>query len=135
MSILWIWFGFITIIFGLSIEAYALYNICINVDSFIDIHVSYNPYITNNSLYISDKSIKDILLNLKLINYISIFTMISLIIQIILKFHFNKKINNIYIWLVLLILILALMFAAHTYGDLYININSYANMYINLRNK
>ena len=134
MSVVWIWFGFITIMFGLSISIYALHNICANMDSFINVHISLNPNLTNNSTYIPNKSIIDILLNLKVINYISIIAMISLMLQVILKFHFNKNINNIYIWLTLSILILALAFSAHTYGDLYTHIDSYVNMYINLRN-
>ena len=83
--------------FGLSIDAYALYKICVNIDSFINVHVSFNPNLTNNSIYLYDKSIKDILLNLKIVNYISIFFMISLMLQITLKFYYNKNINNIYI--------------------------------------
>ena len=135
MSVVWIWFGFVTIMFGLSISAYALYNICVNMDSFINVHISFNPYLTHNSLYIPDKSIKDILLNLRIINYISIIAMISLMLQVMLKFHFNKNINNIYIWLALSVLIFALAFSAYTFGDLYTHIDSYVNMYINLRNE
>jgi hypothetical protein len=56
-------------------------------------------------------------------------------LQIMLKFYFNKNINNIYIWLTLLILILNLAFAAYIFEDLHTNIDNYVNMYINLRNK
>ena len=135
MSIIWIWFIFIILIIKLGIEAYSLYKLSINLDSFIDGYISFNPNFTDNSTYSPNKSINDILLNLKVNNYIYLFAIIFLMFQVILKFHFNKNINNIYIWLVLLILIVALAFAAYTYGDLYIHIDSYVNMYINLRNK
>ena len=35
MSLMWIWFGIIIIMFGLSIEGYALYKLLINLDSFV----------------------------------------------------------------------------------------------------
>lgn len=135
MSVVWIWFGFVTTMFGLSISAYALYNICVNIDSFINVHISFNPSLTHNSVYLPNKSIKDILLNLRIINYISIIAMISLMLQVMLKFHFNNNIKNIYIWLALSVLIFDLAFSAYILGDLYTQIDSYVNMYINLRNK
>jgi len=135
MSVVWIWFGFVTIMFGLSISAYALYSICVNIDSSINVHISFNPNLSHNSVYLPDKSIKDILLNLRIINYISITAMISLMLQVMLKFHFNKNIKNIYIWLALSVLIFALAFSAYTFGHLDTQIDSYVNIYINLRNK
>jgi hypothetical protein len=58
-------------------------------------------------------------------------------LQVLLKFHFNKNINNIYIWLTLLILIITLTFSAYIFGDFYTHVNDYINQYINLitRNK
>src|SRR5947207_1457607 len=44
--------------FGLSIDAYALYKICVNIDSFINVHVSFNSNITDNSIYLYDKKMK-----------------------------------------------------------------------------
>jgi len=134
MSVVWIWFGLVTIVFGLSFSAYAIYDILINLDSYVNIHSRLNPNIINNiySIDIYKQSIKDILLNLKVINYISFIIMIILMLQIMLKFHYNKNINNIYIWLVLLGLILALALAAYIYGDLYTHINDYVSIYINL---
>lgn len=83
--------------FGLNIDAYALYKINTNIESFINVHILFNPNFSNNSTYIPKKLITDILLNLKVINYISIIAMISLIVQVTLKFHFNKNVKNIYI--------------------------------------
>jgi len=132
MSIVWILFGFITLIFGLSISAYAIHDICVNIDSYINIHNELKSNSINN-ISITNKSIKDILLNLKIVNYISLITVITLMLQITLKFYYNKNINNIYIWLALSVLILTLAFAAYTYGDLYTHLD--VNMYINLKNK
>ena len=131
MSIIWIWFGFITILFALGIEGYTLHYFCINLHSFINVHISLYPKILN-SMYVSDKSIKDILLNLKIINYISILSVVSLMSQIMLKFHFNKNKNTIFIWLALSVLFLTLGFTAYTYEDLYTNLDSYVKMYTNL---
>lgn len=133
MNIIWIWFIFIILVYGLSISAYTIHSISTNMDSFIDVHNSFNSNFINNSIFITNKSIKDILLNLEITNYVSIFIIISLIAQIVFKFHFNKTVNNIYIWLMLLILILTLAFSAYTYNDLYTNIDSYVYTYINFR--
>ncbi|SRR5258706_9952299 len=123
--------------FGLNIDAYALYKLSINIDSFINGHISFNPNIINDIYHVdlSNNSIQDILINLQITNYVSIIALIFLIIQVMLKFHFNKNIGNIYILLMLLVLILALAFSAHTYGDLYVHINNYVNIYNNIKNK
>ena len=76
---------------------YALFKICINLDSFINAHISFNPNFENNSTHISDSSIKNILLNLKVVNYVSLVSIVLLLLQIIFKFHLHKDINNIYI--------------------------------------
>ena len=133
MSIIWIWLIFMILVFALSISAYTIHNICANMDSFIDVHNSFNYNSINNSICIANKSIKELFLNLEITNYVSIITIISLITQIVFKFHFNKNVNNINIWLILLILILTLAFSAYTYNDLYTNLDSYVNMYISLR--
>jgi len=136
MSIIWVWYGFITIILGLGVNTYALYKLSINIDSFINGHISFNPNILNDIYPVHmSNSIQDILINLQITNYISIIALVFLILQILLKFHFNKNIKNIYIWLMLLVLILALAFSAHTYGDLYAHINNYVNIYNNIKNK
>ena len=137
MSVTWIWFGILIILFGQSIGVYALYKLSSNLYSFIDGHISFNPNILNNTSTsdISAISIKDILITLELINYISLIAIVSLTILLMFKFHFNENINSIYIWLLIFTLILILAFAGYSYGNLYTNINSYVNMYINLINK
>jgi len=137
MSVLWIWFGSIIIMFGLSINTYVLRDILVNLDSYINIHSRFNPAVFNDICitHMSNNSIQDILLNEQMTHYISIIALILLMLQIILKFHYNKNIKNIFIWLMLLILIVTLAFSAYTYGDLYTHINDYINMYINLKNK
>jgi sterol desaturase/sphingolipid hydroxylase (fatty acid hydroxylase superfamily) len=133
MSIVWIWFGFVTVMFGLSISVYAIHDILINLDSYVNIHVKLNSNINENINLINmfSKSMKDNILNLKISNYISIIAIISLMGLTMLKFHFNKNVHNIFIWLLILILIITLAFSAYTYNELYTNINSYVNMYLN----
>ena len=83
--------------FGSSLDAYTLYNISTNIDSYINVHNSVISNYTENNAHIIDKSILDIIKDLRIINYISLITIIFLMSQIILKFHLNKNINNIYI--------------------------------------
>ena len=115
MSIIWLWFGFILIMFGLMVNLYILLIIYTKIETFIKVHVYLNPDVADNNTFIPIKSIEEILLNLSLINFISFIVVTILIIQARLKFNFNKNINNIYIWLSILILILGLAFAAHIY--------------------
>ena len=135
MSIIWIWFILILLVVASGVNGYAIYNLSIDLDNFIDGHVSFNPNIVNNLYPIPNKSIVEILLNIKLYSYINIITIVILTLQILLKFYFNKNISNLYIWLTLLILILILAFISYSYGDLYSNIDSYVSNYIVLRNK
>ena len=134
MSVMWIWFGIIIIILGLSIDAYALHKLSINLNNFIEGYISFNPYFAN-TIYVPDISIKDAILNIIIANYISITAIILLMLQVLLKFHYNKNINNLYIILMLLVLIFALIFTANSYSNLYAHIDSYIKIYINLRNK
>lgn len=135
MSLVWIWFIFIIWISEAVIEAYSLHKLLINLDNFIEGYISFNPDFSKNIVYIPEKSLNNILFNLNIVNYISIFTLGFLILQVVLKLHYNKDISHVYIWLALSVFVLSLGFAAYTYGDLYTHINSYVNMYINLRNK
>jgi hypothetical protein len=135
INIIWIWIGSVVIMFASSLDAYTLQNLCVNIDSYINIHNSLFSNNNDNSIYIDNKSILEILLNLKRINYISIISIISLMSLVMLKFNLNKNINNLYIWLILIILIFSLAFSAYTYNDLYTNIDSYVNTYLNIRNK
>jgi hypothetical protein len=83
--------------FGLITEGYALHKLFINLDNFIDGYISYNPNFALDILDMSKISIKSTLFNLIVNNYVAIVTLISLMLQIMLKFYFNKNINNIYI--------------------------------------
>jgi len=77
ISIIWIWIGLVVIMFASILDAYTLHNLCVNMDSYINIHNSLFSNNSDNSIYIDNKSILDILLNLKIINYISIISIIS----------------------------------------------------------
>ena len=57
-------------------------------------------------------------------NYLSLGVIISLIIILLLIFHFNKKLNVIYIWF-----LVTLTYFAYTSGELYTNLDSYVNIY------
>ena len=163
MSTVWIWFGFIILMFGLTISAYTVHNIYANMNSFINVHNWLKSNSINNICTV-DKSIEDILLSLLMLDYMCIVIMISLIIQIVSKLHFknneklnlssilganinnkleyylnkiiylNKKMSVIYIWLMILSLILALSFSAYTCNELYTNIDSYINVHNSIKN-
>jgi len=85
--------------FGLSINTYVLRDILVNLDSYINIHSRFNPAVFNDICitHMSNNSIQDILLNEQMTHYISIIALILLMLQIILKFHYNKNIKNIFI--------------------------------------
>jgi group I intron endonuclease len=48
---------------------------------------------------------------------------------------FNKEISIIYIWLLLILLIIALSFSAYTCNELYTNIDSYINVHNNIKSE
>jgi len=73
------------------------------MDIYIDGYVLFNFNFTSNNIYILAKSIIDIILNLKLNNYIFIIAIIFLMGLVMLKFNLNKNVENIYIWLMILI--------------------------------
>lgn len=107
--------------------------------------------------------LQDLLLNLEITTYVCKGMLIILIIQILFKFHFKdsiklnmssvlgdkfnntlefyinkiieliKKMSTMYIWLILIILIVGLYSCVYAIHDLYINIDSYINVHINLR--
>lgn len=155
-SIIWIWFNFVILIFGFLSSAYAIQDICLNMDSYISVH----NLLHSNSIYnnITSKLIENKLLNLKIANYICIIFMISLILQITsklqikdgIKLNFykilgskinnnleyflnkiiklNKKMNILYILLTIILLIIVLSYYTHICHELYISINSYINV-------
>ena len=70
--------------------------------------------------------IKDVILNIQIAaNYTSNAAIILLILQVFLKFHYNKNIKNLYIILTLLVWIFALIFAVNSYSDLRTHVDSY----------
>lgn len=77
--------------------------------------------------------IEDALFNLGVANYLSLGIIISLIILLLLIFHFNKKLSVIYIRFLITILIITLAYFAYTSDELYINLDSYVNIYNNIQ--
>lgn len=136
-SLIWIWFCVIIITFAIISDTITLYNIFKNLNLFINEHISYNPNFNkiDISVWNTNFTIIDLLENIRLINYIFLVFIFSLILMLILKFNLNITIKNIFIWLIVLILITCLALNAVTYGELYTNINSYVTLYINLINK
>jgi group I intron endonuclease len=98
------------------------------LDHFISLHNSVNNIVP--TLY---KSIEYALFNLGVANYLSLGIIISLIILLLLIFHFNKKLSVIYIRFLITILIITLAYFAYTSGELYINLDSYVNIYNNIK--
>ena len=74
-------------------------------------------------------TIEDALFNLGVANYLSLGIIISLIILLLLIFHFNKKLSVIYIWFLITILVITLAYFAYTSGELYTKLDSYVNIY------
>jgi hypothetical protein len=121
-----------------------------------------NKLVEDNTL---SSPLEDLLLNIEITNYVCISMLVILTIQILFKLHvkdniklnfafilgnkfnnnlelylnkiitLNKKMNTIYIWLILIILIVGLYSSVYAIHDLNSNIDSYVNVYINLKNK
>jgi len=122
--------------FVILISIYGINAMSTNIDRFIDLHSPVN----NDIVATAYKSIEDALFSLGVTSYISLAIIISLIIILLFRFHFspfsNKKIGAIYIWVLLIILIIALAFSVYTVNELYTNIDSYVNIYIsNIKSK
>ncbi len=128
MSVFLIWYGFITVFFWILFSIYFVNIISVNLDHFISLHNSINNIVP--TLY---KSIEDALFNLEVANYLSLGIIISLIIILLLIFHFNNKLSVIYIWLLILLLVITLAYFAYTSGELYTNLDSYVNIYNNIK--
>lgn len=135
MSVIWTWFGILSITFGLCFDAYTLHDVYVNIDSYVNIHNSIHSNFVQNNLYVVSMSISDVILYSRIINFVSMITMFSLILVLILKFHSEKFVSNTLIWILIIILIIELAFSAYTYHDLYTNIDSYVNMHLNIINK
>ena len=155
MSTIWIWFGLIVLILGLSISTYIINNVYINIDNFINLHNLYKSSYINNDMCITKKSIINLLFNLLLINYLSITIIIFLIMQLAYKLHFkdtaksdlgrnsylkyylNIIVNdNKNILLMLVLLVSILVFSAYMSNELYNNLDYYIvvenNIYKNI---
>lgn len=52
LSIIWIWFVLIILVFGLDLNAYVLNDILNHLDSYINIHNKLNSNIINNGIYV-----------------------------------------------------------------------------------
>jgi hypothetical protein len=135
MSIIWTWIGVLLVTFALCLDAYTLHDLYNNIDSYVNIHNSMHSNSAFNNLYVVDTSILDRLLFSRIINFVSIITMLYLILHLIQIFHFKKSLSNTIIWILITLLILDLAFSAYIYNDLYTNIDSYVNMHISTKNK
>ena len=61
---MWLWYGFVTIMFELSVSAYGLHKVYANIDKILNGYISYNFNTINNISFIhmNNKSIIDIIL-------------------------------------------------------------------------
>ena len=100
------------------------------MDNLVNAHLSLHPL--KDNLYITDRSIEEVLLYLQWGNYICLIILFILMVQIIFKFHFNKDINSIYIWLLILALIVTLALSGYISNDLYDNLDNYVYTYSNI---
>ena len=162
MSVVWIWFGFIVLAFGLAISVYAIHNVYLDMNSFINVHNRFKFNSINSDIYITNKSIEYTLFNLLCISYMPIVILIYLMITVACKLHFEnsmklnlsllgvkinnglnyflnkviclfKNMNNIYILLMLVSLMLTLAFSAYILKELYSNLNYYIVVENNIR--
>lgn len=128
MSVFWIWYGIIIVICGIIGSIYLIYGVYTNISHFISLHNSVN----NNIIPTAYESIQNALFNLKITNYIALAILITLGIILLYRFNFYKKINNIYIWILLIVLIITLAYSAYISHELYTNIDSYVFLYNSL---
>jgi group I intron endonuclease len=125
MSVFWIWYGFIVITCSIIGSIYLINGVYTNINHFIGLHSSIN----NNIVPTAYVSIQAALFNLNIINYISLAIIISLAAIFYYKFHFNRNLNNIYYWILFIMLIIALAFSAYILDELYTNLDSYVNIH------
>jgi len=83
--------------FVVSIFVYALHDLCTYLDIYVNGHITFYPNIIANNINDSTNSLYDMLTILRLINYVSLIAILSLVGLILSKFHLNKNVNNIYI--------------------------------------
>jgi hypothetical protein len=125
-------------------------NISSNISKFMDNNTTSSP-------------LENLLFDIEALNYICLSLVIILIMQILFKFFvknnitlnfssklgininnkleyylnkiiiLNKKMNNVYLWLILLLLIIGLSISAYVSGDLYNDLDTYINMHNSLK--
>ena len=130
MSIFWMWFGILVIMYLISRFSYANYLMRAKIDDAINAHISLHPI--KDNLHFTDGSLEEMLLYLQWGNYMCLVTLICLTVILLFRFHFNKNISAIYIWLLMVLLIVTLTYSAYISGDLYTNLDSYVYTYYNI---
>nr|YP_009715284.1 hypothetical protein [Russula subnigricans]QGK88090.1 hypothetical protein [Russula subnigricans] len=135
MSVIWTWIGILSITFGLCFDAYTLHDVYVNIDSYVNKHNLLHSNFVQNNLYVVGMSISYKLLFSRIINFLSMMIMFSLILVLKLKFHSEKIVSNTFIWILIILLILNLAFSAYSYHELYTNMDSYVHMHLNMINK
>ena len=132
MSIFWTWFGIMVIIYGISRFTYAIYLMRTKLDSAINAHLSLHPL--KDNLHITDRSLEEVLFYLQWGNFICLVTLINLTVILLYKFHLNKEISTVYIWVLILILIIILVYSVYISSELYTNLDNYVYTYSNTNN-
>ncbi len=126
-----------------------------------NINSNINRFMDNNMI---SSPLENLLFDIEALNYICLSLVIILMIQILFKFFIkenvtlnlfsklgvninnkleyylnkiiklNKKMNNIYIWLIFILLLIGLSLSAYASGDLYNDLDTYINIHNSLKN-
>lgn len=116
---------------GLGFNIYVISYLYININRFVNLH---NP-LNLNIIPTFYHSINQGLLNLDIINFVCLLIIIGLIIMLFYRFNYNKNVKNIYFLILLTLLLIGLINSTFTIDELYANLDSYVNIYINEREK
>jgi hypothetical protein len=68
--------------FVVGIFVYALQDLCTYLDIYVNGHITFYPNIIANNINDSTNSLYDMLITLKLINYVSLVAILSLVVLI-----------------------------------------------------
>lgn len=98
MNVVWIWFNFIILIFGLSSSAYAIKDMSVNIKGYINVHNWLNSNSHNNTS-ITSNSIENMLYYLEIVNYLCLVIIIFLIIQTVFKLYVKNNIKLNLSWM------------------------------------
>lgn len=90
MNIFWMWFGVLVIMYIISLLIRLNYLMRIKLDDAINAHLSLHPL--KDNLYITDRSIEEMLSYLYIGNYICLVFIFLLMIQIICRFNLEKNV-------------------------------------------